>query len=135
MLPLPAVYHFPCEVSTLKDGASVRTFGRLTSYKPEGCQAILTGQQSSAQCHVSIQTTLVEPFQPIIGAQYFVLGEIERTNELSGVLLCARALACVDAIDLRLMQEAIVEQRSFFTSRSELNAQALFCHNQGDNQV
>ncbi|NP_001313294.1 CST complex subunit TEN1 isoform 2 [Danio rerio] len=123
MLPPPAVYHFPSEISTLKDGASVRTFGRLTSYKPDCSQAILKDQQSSAQCHVSVQTTLVEPFQPMLGAQYFVLGEIERTNGLSGVILRARSLACVEAIDLRLMQEAIVEQRSFFTSRSELNVQ------------
>ncbi len=53
---------------------------RLISYEPEGSKAILSGQQSSAQCHVSVQTTLVEPFQPTLGAQYFVHGEIEKTD-------------------------------------------------------
>lgn len=53
---------------------------RLISYVPEESKAVLSGQQSSAQCHVSVQTTLVEPFQPVLGAQYFVLGEIEKTD-------------------------------------------------------
>lgn len=53
---------------------------RLISYEPEGSKAILSGQPSSAQCHLSVQTTLVEPFHPTLGAQYFVLGEIEKTD-------------------------------------------------------
>ncbi|XP_043097715.1 CST complex subunit TEN1 isoform X1 [Puntigrus tetrazona] len=126
MLPPPAVLHFLWEINTdlVKDGASVRTYGRLISYEPEGSKAVLGGQQSSAQCHVSVQTTLVEPFQPTLGAQYFVLGEIEKTDEccvaspgLSGAILHARALSSVDGIDLTLMQKAIMEQRCFFRER------------------
>ncbi|XP_043097716.1 CST complex subunit TEN1 isoform X2 [Puntigrus tetrazona] len=119
MLPPPAVLHFLWEINTdlVKDGASVRTYGRLISYEPEGSKAVLGGQQSSAQCHVSVQTTLVEPFQPTLGAQYFVLGEIEKTDGLSGAILHARALSSVDGIDLTLMQKAIMEQRCFFRER------------------
>ncbi|XP_067228763.1 CST complex subunit TEN1 isoform X3 [Chanodichthys erythropterus] len=90
---------------------------RLISYVPEDSKAVLSGQQSSTQCRLSVQTTLVEPFQPILGAQYFVLGEIEKTDGLSGVMLRARALTCVDGVDLTLMQQAIVEQRRFFKER------------------
>uniref|UniRef100_A0A672LCF0 CST complex subunit TEN1 n=1 Tax=Sinocyclocheilus grahami TaxID=75366 RepID=A0A672LCF0_SINGR len=133
MLPPPAVFHFLWEINTdlVKDGASVRTNGRsvyslklLISYKPEGSKAVLSGQQSSAQCHVYVQTTLVEPFQPILGAQYFVLGEIEKTDGLTGVILHARALSNVDGVDLTLMQKAIREQRCFFKKRiPEINEQ------------
>ncbi|KAF4112094.1 CST complex subunit TEN1 isoform X2 [Onychostoma macrolepis] len=119
MLLPPAVFHFLWEINTdlVKDGASVRTYGRLISYEPEGSKAILSGPQSSAQCHVSVQTTLVEPFQPTLGAQYFVLGEIEKTDGLSGVILHARALSSIDGVDLTLMQKAIMEQRCFFNER------------------
>ncbi|XP_016360966.1 CST complex subunit TEN1 [Sinocyclocheilus anshuiensis] len=130
MLPPPAVFHFLWEINTdlVKDGASVRTYGRLISYKPEGSKAVLSGQQSSAQCHVSVQTTLVEPFQPTLGAQYFVLGEIEKTDGLTGVILHARALSNVDGVDLTLMQKAIREQRCFFKKRiPEINEQAPHC--------
>ncbi|KAK7144566.1 hypothetical protein R3I94_010856 [Phoxinus phoxinus] len=130
MLPLPAAFYFPWEINIdlVKDGASVRTFGRLTSYVPEESKAVLSCQQSSAQCHVSVQTSLVEPFQPILGAQYFVLGEIEKTDGLGGVTLHARALTCVDGVDLALMQQAIVEQRRFFEEREKLmNVQAPRC--------
>ncbi|XP_039517583.1 CST complex subunit TEN1 isoform X1 [Pimephales promelas] len=139
MLPSPAAFYFPWEINTdlVKDGVSVRTFGRsvhllklsemfrFTSYVPEESKAVLSGQQSSAQCHVSVKTTLVEPFQPILGAQYFVLGEIENTDGLSGNILHARALACVDGVDLALMQQAIMEQRRFFKEReTKMNVQA-----------
>ncbi|XP_067228762.1 CST complex subunit TEN1 isoform X2 [Chanodichthys erythropterus] len=119
MLPPPAAFQFPWEINSdlVKDGASVRTCGRLISYVPEDSKAVLSGQQSSTQCRLSVQTTLVEPFQPILGAQYFVLGEIEKTDGLSGVMLRARALTCVDGVDLTLMQQAIVEQRRFFKER------------------
>lgn len=51
---------------------------RLTNYLPEESKAILTSHHASVQYHVPIQTTFVEPFDPIIGAQYIVLGEIEK---------------------------------------------------------
>ncbi|KAA0713127.1 TEN1 Protein telomeric pathways with STN1 -like protein Telomere length regulation protein [Triplophysa tibetana] len=122
MLPHPAVFHFPWEIHLIKDGASVRTSGRLTSYKPQESKAILSTQQSSIWYQLTVQTTLVEPFQPILGAQYLVLGEIEKAEGVSGVVLCARALNCVDGVDLALMQQAILEQRYFFKERKpELN--------------
>ncbi|XP_051568098.1 CST complex subunit TEN1 isoform X3 [Myxocyprinus asiaticus] len=130
MLPPPAVFHLPWELNTdlVKDGASVRTHGRLTSYQPEKSTAILSAKQSSAQFHVSVQTTFVEPFQPIIGAQYLVLGEIEKAEGVIGVTLHARALSCIDGVDLTLLQRAIMDQRCFFKEReTELNVHAPHC--------
>jgi len=44
---------------------------------------------------------------------------------LSGNILHARALACVDGVDLALMQQAIMEQRRFFKEReTKMNVQA-----------
>ncbi|KAG8014464.1 CST complex subunit TEN1 [Nibea albiflora] len=58
----------------------------------------------------------VEPFNPIIGAQYIVLGEMENAEEV-GVMVRARVLNCVDGVNIALLQKAINEQRSFFRER------------------
>ncbi|XP_051996383.1 CST complex subunit TEN1 isoform X1 [Xyrauchen texanus] len=101
---------------------------RLTSYQPEKSIATLSAKQSSAQFHVSVQTSFVEPFQPIIGAQYLVLGEIEKAEGVIGVTLHARALSCIDGVDFTLLQRAIMDQRCFFKEReTELNVQASHC--------
>ncbi|XP_062853901.1 CST complex subunit TEN1 isoform X2 [Trichomycterus rosablanca] len=83
MLPAAAVFYFPWEIKTdlVKDGASLRTYGRLTSYQPEESKAILASHHASVQYLVTVQTTFVEPFNPIIGAQYIVLGEIEKPED------------------------------------------------------
>lgn len=48
---------------------------------------------------------------------------------VSGVVLCARALNCVDGVDLALMQRAIMEQRNFFKYRKpELNVLETLPH-------
>ncbi|XP_061685042.1 CST complex subunit TEN1 isoform X2 [Syngnathoides biaculeatus] len=79
MLPAAAMYYFPWEIKcgALHDGQSVRTFGRLTYYDPEKSQASLTVQHASEDHQVVINTSFVEPFNPIIGAQYVVLGDIQ----------------------------------------------------------
>lgn len=59
---------------------------RLAGYQPEESRAILTSHHASMQYQVSIQTTFVEPFDPVIGAQYLVLGEIEKSEGMS--VLC-----------------------------------------------
>lgn len=56
---------------------------RLTNYLPEESKAILTSHHASVHYQVSIQTTFVEPFDPIIGAEYIVLGEIEKSAGMS----------------------------------------------------
>ncbi|XP_042563270.1 CST complex subunit TEN1-like [Clupea harengus] len=122
MLPATAVYHFPWELkpSAIAEGTSVRTFGRLTCYRPEDSTAILSSHHASIKYQVSVQTSCVEPFNPLCGALYIVLGEIENTEEGSGVMLRARVMNCVDGVDLALLQKAINEQRSFF-QKSEDN--------------
>ncbi|TSK62589.1 CST complex subunit TEN1 [Bagarius yarrelli] len=119
MLPAAAVFHFPWEISSdlVKDGASVRTFGRLTDYLPEKSKAILTSHHASEQYQVSIRTSLVEPFDPIIGAQYIVLGEVEKSDEEA--IVQARVFNCVDGVDVALLQKAVNEQRTFFRERND----------------
>ncbi|XP_061685041.1 CST complex subunit TEN1 isoform X1 [Syngnathoides biaculeatus] len=118
MLPAAAMYYFPWEIKcgALHDGQSVRTFGRLTYYDPEKSQASLTVQHASEDHQVVINTSFVEPFNPIIGAQYVVLGDIQ-TGEGVDIRVCARVLNCVDGVNIALLQKAINEQRSFFRER------------------
>lgn len=94
----------------------MRVFGRLDCYQPEESRATLSAQHASKEYHVVIHTLFVEPFNPIIGAQYIVLGEIENAEEV-GVMVRARVLNCVDGVNVALLQKAINEQRSFFRER------------------
>ncbi|XP_047221570.1 CST complex subunit TEN1 [Girardinichthys multiradiatus] len=116
MLPPAAVFRLPWEVNSVKEGESVRTFGRLVSYQPDESRATLAAQHASKEHHVFVQTQFVEPFNPIIGAQYLVLGETENYEGV-GVMVRARVLNCVDGVNSALLQKAIAEQRSFFTER------------------
>ncbi|KAF4080066.1 hypothetical protein AMELA_G00166280 [Ameiurus melas] len=102
VLPAAAVFHFLWEMNSdlVKDGASIRTFGRLADYLPEESKAILTSHHASVQYQVSIQTTFVEPFDPIIGAQYIVLGEIEKSEGDGEAVVRARVFNCVDGVDV-----------------------------------
>lgn len=123
MLPPAAGFCLPWEVNSMKEGESVRTFGRLglkvilterlitcpgsectwvgcrvnfqysivfillltldswlcrlVCYQPDASRATLTAQHASKEHHVFVHTQFVEPFNPIIGAQYLVLGETE----------------------------------------------------------
>lgn len=118
MLPLAAVFHFPWEINSgsVKEGQSVRTFGRLVCYQPEESRATLSAQHASKEHRVVVHTLFVEPFNPIIGAQYIVLGEIEN-DEGVGAVVRARVLNCVDGVNIALLEKAITEQRNFFTER------------------
>lgn len=55
-------------------------FSRLVCYQPEESRATLSAQHASKEHHVAVHTLFVEPFNPIIGAQYIVLGEIENAE-------------------------------------------------------
>ncbi|KAM7418969.1 hypothetical protein PAMA_016199 [Pampus argenteus] len=118
MLPAAAVFHFPWEVTTgaVQEGESVRTFGRLVCYQPEESRATLSAHHASKEHQVVVHTLFVEPFNPIIGAQYVVMGEKENT-EGDDVMVRARVLNCVDGVNVALLQKAINEQRSFFRER------------------
>ncbi|XP_074543361.1 CST complex subunit TEN1 [Halichoeres trimaculatus] len=125
MLPAAAVFHLPWEISSgaVSEGESVRTFGRLACYQPEESRATLSAHHASKEHHVVIHTGYVEPFDPIIGAQYIVLGEIE--NSGGGCLAVrARVLNCVDGVNIALLQKAINEQRSFFREREQKQGDA-----------
>ncbi|XP_060923374.1 CST complex subunit TEN1 isoform X2 [Limanda limanda] len=118
MLPPAAAFHFSWEISTgsVQEGESVRTFGRLVCYQPEESRATLSAQHASKEHHVIVHTMFVEPFNPIIGAQYIVLGETENSEGV-GHMVRARVLNCVDGVNIALLQKAINEQRSFFRER------------------
>ncbi|XP_072239612.1 CST complex subunit TEN1 [Leuresthes tenuis] len=116
MLPSAAVFYLPWEVNSVREGESLRTFGRLICYQPEESRATLSTQHASKEHHVLIHTLFVEPFHPIIGAQYLVLGEAENFDGV-GMMVRARVLNCVDGVNVALLQKAIDEQRSFFQER------------------
>uniref|UniRef100_A0A3B4GLK0 TEN1 subunit of CST complex n=1 Tax=Pundamilia nyererei TaxID=303518 RepID=A0A3B4GLK0_9CICH len=95
---------------------------RLVCYQPEESRATLSAQHASKEHRVVVHTLFVEPFNPIIGAQYTVLGEIE--NDEIGAMVRARVLNCVDGVNIALLEKAITEQRNFFTERErKLGAQ------------
>lgn len=61
-------------------------FFRLVSYQPGESMAILSAQHASKEHQVAVHTLFVEPFNPIIGAQYLVLGETENVQGKKRVL-------------------------------------------------
>lgn len=58
--------------------------------------ATLSAQHASKEHQVVIHTLFVEPFNPIIGAQYLVLGETERVQgeQRAFYLFCLLVLNC-----------------------------------------
>uniref|UniRef100_A0A3B3RXV5 CST complex subunit TEN1 n=1 Tax=Paramormyrops kingsleyae TaxID=1676925 RepID=A0A3B3RXV5_9TELE len=123
MLPEPGVFHFPWEISSVQEGAAVRTYGRLRDLiasirNPEVSEAVLSSQHLSVQYDITVHTAFVEPFLPSLHSHYIVLGDVERT-EGDGVMVRARVLNCVDGINLALLQQAIVEQRRYLQERDE----------------
>ncbi|XP_004693448.1 PREDICTED: CST complex subunit TEN1 [Condylura cristata] len=112
MLPRPGTYYFPWEVSAgrVPDGASLRTFGRLSDYDVAQSRVTLLAQRGSTQHHVPVCTRLVEPFQAQVGFLYLVLGELE-LQQGGGALVKARVLTCVEGMNLSLLEQAIRAQR------------------------
>ncbi|XP_054635493.1 CST complex subunit TEN1 isoform X2 [Dunckerocampus dactyliophorus] len=90
--------------------------GGLTCYEQDMSRATLTAQHASKEHHVVINTSLVEPFHPIIGAQYLVLGETDSTDGVD-MMVRARVLNCIDGVNIPRLQKAITEQRRFFKER------------------
>ncbi|XP_041641678.1 CST complex subunit TEN1 isoform X1 [Cheilinus undulatus] len=125
MLPGAAVFHFLWEINSgaLKEGESVRVFGRLSCYQPEESRATLSAQHASKEHQVVVHTLYVEPFDPIIGAQYIALGEIENAEDV-GAMVRARVFNCVDGVNVALLQKAINEQRGFFREREQKQGDA-----------
>ncbi|KAM6939716.1 CST complex subunit TEN1 [Xenentodon cancila] len=122
-LPSAAAFRFAWELNSVTEGESLRTFGRLISYEPEESRATLSAQHGSKEHRVCVHTLFVEPLNPILGAQYLVLGEVEN-YEGDGVMIRARILNCVDGVNIALLQKAINEQRSFFRERDAKEANA-----------
>ncbi|XP_042689268.1 CST complex subunit TEN1 isoform X1 [Centrocercus urophasianus] len=119
MLPSAGVYYFPWEInSSIPEGEALRTFGRLSCYDLARSEATLSTQHGSAQHHVHIDTTLVEPFEAQLGSLYMVLGEAERREGESPVIK-ARILTCVEGMNMPLLEQAIQEQRKYFQERQQ----------------
>ncbi|KAG8129018.1 hypothetical protein E2320_015757, partial [Naja naja] len=117
MLPAAATYHFPWEINStsVPEGKTLRTYGRLHSYDMAISQAILTAQHASDQHRIPVCTKFVEPFQAQLGSWYIVLGETEfKEGEM---IIKARVFTCVEGINLHLFEKAIEEQRKYFQER------------------
>ncbi|NXP93087.1 TEN1L protein, partial [Passerina amoena] len=120
MLPSAGVYYFPWEInSSVPDGQTLRTFGRLCCYDLARSEAILTTQHNSTQYQVCVDTKFVEPFQAQVGSSYMVLGEAEHREETSSPVVKARILTCVEGMNVALLEQAIQEQRKYFNERQE----------------
>ncbi|KAF2988479.1 hypothetical protein EK904_013403 [Melospiza melodia maxima] len=120
MLPSAGVYYFPWEInSSVPEGQTLRTFGRLCCYDLARSEAILTTQHNSAQYQVCVDTEFVEPFQAQVGSSYMVLGEAEHREETSSPVVKARILTCVEGMNVALLEQAIQEQRKYFKERQE----------------
>lgn len=63
-----------------RDGNLVDLSPRLVCYRSDESRATLSAQQGSTEYPVSVNTASVEPFNPILGAQYFALGEVEHVE-------------------------------------------------------
>ncbi|XP_037349514.1 CST complex subunit TEN1 [Talpa occidentalis] len=112
MLPTPGIYYFPWEVSAghVPEGASLRTFGRLSVYDTAQSHVTLLAQHGPEQHLVHICTKLVEPFRAQVGSLYLVLGELEHQKG-GEPLVKARVLTCVEGMNLPLLEQAIQAQR------------------------
>ncbi|XP_014111309.1 PREDICTED: CST complex subunit TEN1 [Pseudopodoces humilis] len=120
MLPSAGVYYFPWEInSSVPEGKTLRTFGRLCCYDLARSEAVLTTQHNSAQYQVCVDTKFVEPFQAQVGSFYMVLGEAEHREETSSPVVKARILTCVEGMNVPLLEQAIQEQRKYFNERQE----------------
>uniref|UniRef100_A0A8C3QJI5 CST complex subunit TEN1 n=2 Tax=Cyanoderma ruficeps TaxID=181631 RepID=A0A8C3QJI5_9PASS len=120
MLPSAGVYYFPWEInSSVPEGKTLRTFGRLCCYDLARSEAILTMQHNSAQYQVCVDTKFVEPFQAQEGSFYLVLGEAEHREETSSPVVKARILTCVEGMNVPLLEQAIQEQRKYFNERQQ----------------
>ncbi|KAK6478138.1 CST complex subunit TEN1 isoform X3 [Huso huso] len=118
MLPAPGVFHFLWEITSgaVQEGATVRTIGRLASYRLEDSEVTLTLRHGSAQHQLVVLTGFVEPFLPITGALYMTLGECESRGD-GDTVLRARVLTCVEGVNLPQLEHAVSEQRRFFQER------------------
>ncbi|CAL1601679.1 unnamed protein product [Knipowitschia caucasica] len=114
MLPSAAVYRFTWEVASgaVQEGDSLRTFGKLVRYEPEGSMATLSAQHSAKDHFVFVHTLFVEPFDAIIGAHYMVLGELEHVEGV-GPVVRARVFNCIDGANVALLQRAVTDHRRF----------------------
>ncbi|NXM95120.1 TEN1L protein, partial [Sylvia borin] len=120
MLPSAGVYYFPWEInSSVPEGKTLRTFGRLCCYDLARSEAILATQHNSAQYQVYVDTKFVEPFQAQVGSFYLVLGEAEHREETSRPVVKARILTCVEGMNVPLLEQAIQEQRKYFSERQQ----------------
>ncbi|NXD00021.1 TEN1L protein, partial [Certhia brachydactyla] len=120
MLPSAGVYYFLWEINnSVPEGKTLRTFGRLCCYDLARSEAILIMQHNSAQYQVCVDTKFVEPFQAQVGSFYMVLGEAEHREETSSPVVKARILTCVEGMNVPLLEQAIQEQRKYFSERQK----------------
>ncbi|XP_019349791.1 CST complex subunit TEN1 isoform X2 [Alligator mississippiensis] len=118
MLLNPGIYYFPWEINSgpVRDGETLRTFGRLHCYDLAQSEAVLTAQHNSVQHQVRVCTKFVEPFQAQLGFLYVALGDMEQRDG-EGPVLKARVLTCVEGMNLSMLEQAIREQRKYFQDR------------------
>ncbi|XP_046545387.1 CST complex subunit TEN1-like [Haliotis rubra] len=97
------------------DGKSARIVGRLEEHNIHTCTAQVV--DSNNRQPLTIDTRLVEPFNAKIGSLFQFIGELECSS--NSVTLKARVVRCVDGLDMKMYQKALIAQRQYLSSRKE----------------
>lgn len=96
----------------------VLCFDSLMEYNPVTHKASLGAPYLQNQ--LSVDTSLIEPFNGKIGSLYQLIGDIESfTDGARPRLLTASCVRCVDGLDLFEYCRAIDRQRRYFQQREE----------------
>lgn len=95
-------------------GKSVCVTGRLSEHEVSSCMAKLLDPQNKAD--MSIDTSLIEPFEARSGSLFQMIGELERGKQ-GDVVLKARVVRCVDGLDMALYRKAVECQRTYLEKR------------------
>ncbi|XP_071094994.1 uncharacterized protein [Haliotis cracherodii] len=98
------------------DGKSARIVGRLEEHNIHTCTAQVV--DSNNRRPLTIDTRLVEPFSAKIGSLFQFIGELDCASN-TNVTLKARVVRCVDGLDMKMYQKALVAQRQYLASRKE----------------
>lgn len=95
-------------------GNSVCVTGRLTEHEVSACIAKLLDPQDKSE--LSIDTSLIEPFEARSGSLFQMIGELEPGRH-GDIVLKARVVRCVDGLDMPLYRKAIECQRTYLEKR------------------
>ncbi|KAK7105705.1 CST complex subunit TEN1-like [Littorina saxatilis] len=99
--------------------SSISVLGRLDQHDTGHCRARLVEPKSQAS--LTVDTTLVEPFDARIGSLFHFIGEMKPgdMDKESAMVLAARIVRSCDGLDLTMYEKALKAQRDYLKSRED----------------